>query len=62
MSKLLRPFIIRALATLFVYAAVRVTSYLDSPRPYLWWHAALDLTVCVLFLTPGFLAWRRINR
>lgn len=39
---------------LFCYVAVRSSSYATQPRPYLWWHFALDLAVVALWV-PGVL-------
>ena len=34
-----------------VYAAIRLSNYVGTSRQYLWWHAALDISVIsIVFL------------
>lgn len=41
--------------SLICYVAVRGSSYITSPRPYLWWHFAIDIAVVVVWISALFL-------
>ncbi len=47
---------------LFVpYVPIRLSSYLASPRPYLWWHGVLDFVVISLYIFIGVAGSERAN-
>lgn len=47
------------LRLLIPYILIRLFSYVQSPRPYLWWHAAVDCLVIVFYAGFAILLKRK---
>lgn len=41
------------------YLVVRMSSYIAEPRPYLWWHAAIDVAMIAILVGFAHLAEHR---
>jgi hypothetical protein len=44
------------------YLAVRLSSYMITPRPYLWWHGLLDATVLFCFIVLPEIIKKKIKQ
>lgn len=50
MTDIMKETAIFGLGTLFTYYAIRITSYIINPRPYLWWHGTLDIGATIYII------------